>query len=467
MASMGWHCILNLRRSMLVTALGGAWFLPPVSVGQESFRIDFAHDIVPILRKHCGECHTGEKKKGGFSLNTRSALLAGGETGAAVVPGKSAESELIKRITSSDDAVKMPPEGPRVPASEVTLLRRWIDAGVPWEEEFAFRSSGYEPPLLPRRPELPPVQEGRANPVDRMIDAYWTTENLSRTKPLGDAEFLRRVSLDLVGLLPTPQRLHAFLDDQRPDKRERLVAELLSEDIAYAEHWLTFWNDLLRNDYTGTGFITGGRKQITKWLYESLVTNKPYDQFARELIAPPTGESEGFIQGIKWRGEVSSGQTVEIQFAQSVGQTFLGINLKCASCHDSFIDRWKLEESYGLAAVYATRPLEIHRCDKPLGRTAQAAWLFPELGQIDPAAEQPERLQQLAALLVHPDNGRFTRTIVNRLWHRLMGRGIVHPTDAMQTPPWSADLLDYLAIDLTDHRYDLKRTLELIATSQA
>jgi hypothetical protein len=230
---------------------------------------------------------------------------------------------------------------------------------------------------------------------------------------------------------------------------------------------LTFWNDLLRNDYTGTGFITGGRKQISKWLYEALVANKPYDQFARELIAPPTAESAGFGEGIRWRGDVSAGQTVEIQFAQSMGQSFLGINLKCASCHDSFIDRWKLEESYALAAIYSTRPLEIHRCDKPIGKSATAGWLFPELGQIDPAAPQPDRLKQLAALMTHPENGRFTRTIVNRIWQRLMGRGIVHPVDAMQSEPWSADLLDYLAVHLADNGYDLKKTIELIATSQA
>jgi hypothetical protein len=170
--------------------------------------------------------------------------------------------------------------------------------------------------------------------------------------PVDDREFLRRVSLDLVGLLKPP-------NDERPSSPTKvptsaaLVRELLANDVAYAEHWLTFWNDLLRNDYTGTGFITGGRKQIARWLYEALVSNKPYDQFASELVAPPTPDSAGFIEGIKWRGEVSAGQTNEVQFAQSVGQSFLGINLKCASCHDSFIDRWKLDEAYGLAAIYA------------------------------------------------------------------------------------------------------------------
>ena len=428
--------------------------------------IDFAHDIVPILKQHCGKCHTGDQKKGGLSLNTRESVLAGGESGQAVIEGQGEASELVQRVLSTDDALKMPPVGPRVPTEQIALLKQWIDAKLPWEQGFTFGKRNYEPPLKPRRPELPPVVDGRTHPIDRIIDAHLAQRKQPRPAPLDDAAFLRRASLDIVGLLPKPDELAAFVGDSRADKREVLVRQLLGRDVDYAEHWLTFWNDLLRNDYTGTGFITGGRTQITKWLYQALVTNRPYDEMARELIAPPNADSAGFANGIRWRGDVSAGQTVEIQFAQSVGQAFLGINLKCASCHDSFVDRWKLSEAYGLAAIYSTRPLEIHRCDKPIGQTAQAAWLFPELGQIDPQAPQPERLKQLAALMTHPENGRFTRTIVNRLWHRLLGRGIVHPTDAMQTEPWSADLLDYLASDLADHKYDLKRTIEQIATSR-
>ena len=98
---------------------------------------------------------------------------------------------------------------------------------------------------------------------------------------------------------------------------------------------------------------------------------------------------------------------------------------------------------------------------------ARASWLFPELGQVDASQPATARLKQLAALMTDPENGRFTRTLVNRLWQRLMGRGIVHPADAMQTEPWSADLLDWLATNLADNRYDLKKTLELICTSQA
>lgn len=429
--------------------------------------IDFAHDIVPIIKTHCGKCHTGEQKKGGLSLNTRESLLAGGETGQVVIEGQGNAGELISRLLSTDEAFVMPPDGPRVPPEQIALIKQWIDARLPWEEGFTFGRRNYEPPLKPRQPELPPAVEGRTHPIDRILDGYLAQKKRSRPPVVDDATFLRRASLDLVGLLPRPDELLAFTSDRRPDKREVLIQQLLARDVDYAEHWLTFWNDLLRNDYTGTGFITGGRKQISKWLYQSLLTNKAYDVLARELIAPPNADSAGFADGIRWRGDVSAGQTVEIQFAQSVGQAFLGINLKCASCHDSFVDRWKLSEAYGLAAIYSTQPLQIHRCDKPIGQTAKASWLFPELGQVDPDASQPERLKQLAALMTHPENGRFTRTIVNRLWHRLMGRGIVHPTDAMQTEPWNHDLLDYLASDLAAHQYDLKRTITLIATSRA
>jgi hypothetical protein len=136
---------------------------------------------------------------------------------------------------------------------------------------------------------------------------------------------------------------------------------------------------LLRNDYAGTGYIDGGRKQISAWLYKSLVDNKPYDQMARELIAPKP-ESEGFIKGIKWRGNVNASQVTELQFAQNVGQVFFGINLKCASCHDSFIDNWKLDDAYSLAAVIADSPLEVHRCDNPRAARRPA---LPFPGTID------------------------------------------------------------------------------------
>ena len=441
---------------LVLTSISVAYSAPP----------DFAHDVAPIIREHCGKCHLGANKKGGLSLNTRATLLAGGDDGKVIVPGKSGESRLFTAVVSRDPDLQMPPQGARLTDTQVAKLKEWIDAGANWDEGFVFQKPSYEPPLKPRRPELPPIIGLRSHPIDRLIDADLTRQRRQRPAPLDDVAFARRTALDLTGLLPSVESLNSFLADKDPDRRTRWIDQLLADETAYAEHWLTFWNDLLRNDYGGTGFITGGRKQISKWLYQALIENKPYDQMARELISP-SPESAGFGDGIRWRGTVSAGQTVEIQFAQSVGQAFLGINLKCASCHDSFIDRWKLDEAYGLAAIYATQPQEIHRCDKPIGRKAVASWLFPELGQVVATDPQPERLKQLASLMTHPENGRFTRTIVNRLWQRMMGRGIVHPVDAMQSEPWNADLLDYLAVDFAENRYDLKQTLKLIATSAA
>ncbi len=121
----------------------------------------------------------------------------------------------------------------------------------------------------------------------------------------------------------------------------------------------------------------------------------------REFI-PPNKESAGFINGIKWRGEVNASQSLEIQFSQNVSQVFLGINMKCASCHDSFIDRWTLSESYNLAAIYSNTPLELNRCDKPTGKMATPKWIFPELGVVDPKAPKAERLKQLSRVLTQP-----------------------------------------------------------------
>ena len=425
-------------------------------------KVDFAHTIVPILKKHCVECHGGRRHEGEFSINTREEILKAG----AVEPGKAAESHLIDLVTTDDKELRMPKDKPALSAADVKALRDWINEGLPWEAGFTFALREYEPPLLPRRPELPPVVAGRENPVDRILDAYLEQHHVARPAPVDDAAFLRRVYLDIVGQLPSPEVVDAFVQSKELNKRQQVIDKLLADDQAYAEHWLSFWNDLLRNDYAGTGYIDGGRKPISAWLYQALVSNMAYDEFVRQLIAP-SPESEGFIRGIKWRGNVNASQKTELQFAQSVSQVFLGMNMKCSSCHDSFIDRWTLAQTYSLAAVCTDGPLEMYRCYKPTGQKADAAWMFPEIGQVDPKLPRDKRLARLAELMTDPKDGRLTRTIVNRLWHRLMGRGIVHPVDAMQTEPWSADLLDYLAVELADNHYDLKSTLRGIMNSQA
>lgn len=425
-------------------------------------KVDFSHDVLPILKSRCASCHTNGTYKGGLSLDTRDALLKS----KAAVPGNSKGSELMKRVASADPAERMPPKGPPLSDKEKAILAAWIDQGLAWEPGFSFKPVAYAAPLKPRKVALPPAKDGRNHPVDRIIDAYLAERGIVPPKPLDDRGFMRRVHLDLIGLPPTIGEQEAFVADKNPRKRSALVDRLLAENRSYADHWMAFWNDLLRNEYKGTGFIDNGRSQITAWLYKALLENKPFDQFTRELVNP-TAESAGFAKGIKWRGAVNASQVVELQFSQNIGQVFFGANIKCASCHDSFIDSWKLDDAYGLAAVIADKALEIHRCDKPTGATAKARFLFPELGAVDPAAPKEKRLEQLAALVTHPENGRFRRTIANRIWYRMMGRGVVHPVDMMGNKPWSADLLDHLANHLSENGHDLKKLMAHIATSAA
>ncbi|GAC1474230.1 MAG: hypothetical protein NVSMB9_24200 [Isosphaeraceae bacterium] len=425
---------------------------------------DFAHDIAPLIKAKCASCHTDGRYKGAFSLDTREAMLRSG----AVVPGKPLESELLERLTSDDPEFRMPPpegKGKPLDPAEVARFRTWIEQGATWEPGFTFKSQTYAAPLKLKTVVLPPPREGRDHPIDRIVDQYLADRKIPTPQPLEDQEFARRLFLDVIGLLPPTDELTDFLNDSATDKRGRLIHRVLGDNRAYADHWLSFWNDLLRNDYNGTGYVDGGRKQITEWLYRALYDNQPYNAFVRGLISP-TAESEGFVNGIKWRGRVNASQVTEIQFSQNISQVFLGVNLKCASCHDSFIDRWTLDDAYGLAAVTASSPLEIARCDKPTGRLATPKFLWPELGTIDPKLSRPERLKRLADLMTQPENGRFPRTIVNRVWNRLLGRGIIHPVDVMANEPWSEDLLDYLAGYLVEHRYDLKSLIEHVAMSR-
>ncbi|HEX6984273.1 MAG TPA: DUF1549 domain-containing protein [Planctomycetaceae bacterium] len=447
-------------RSALACAL---LVFPFVAAAEEPAPVDFAHDVLPILKARCAECHTDGTYKGSFSMDTREMLLEAG----VVEPGDPAASDLIDRVTSDEPDYRMPPEGDRLSAKEVDVLRRWVEAGLPWTDGFTFRSAQQKVPLRLREVEVPPATaESGDHPVDRLLAAYAAEKGVTLPPPADDAAFLRRLHLDLLGLLPTEAELAAFAADSDPDKRSKAVAAALARNRDYAAHWMTFWNDLLRNDYAGTGYIDGGRKQITKWLYQALLTNKPYDAFVRELIAP-SPESEGFAKGIVWRGRVNASQVPPLQFSQNVGQVFLGINLKCASCHDSFIDDWKLTDAYGLAAVVSDEPLELHRCDVPTGQVAEAKFVFPELGAIDPSRPAAERQQRLAELMTHPDNGRLPRTVANRIWRQLMGRGLVEPVDSMAGEAWSPELLDHLAGRLVENGYDLKKLIAYVATSKA
>jgi hypothetical protein len=156
-----------------------------------------------------------------------------------------------------------------------------------------------------------------------------------------------------------------------------------------------------------------------------------------------------------------------MQAAQNVAQVFMGVNLKCASCHDSFINEWQLSDAYGLAGIYADGPLEMVECDRPTGKAAALQFIYPALGGVEADAPTARRVTQLADLMTSRSNGRLARTIVNRLWQRFMGRGLVEPVDDMEQPAWHPDLLDWLAEDLVEHGHDLTWTMARILTSRA
>lgn len=427
---------------------------------------DLNLEVRSIFAHNCYKCHSAEKIKGELRLDKKVFVMKGGESGDVISAGHPEKSEMIRRLElPRDDEESMPPKGKTLSEKEIATLKIWIKMGAPWpenaDEKSVYRVAGLEP----RKPALPPRQDEFKNPVDLFVNAYFEEKKINWPELVDDRTYVRRVYLDIIGLLPPPDKINNFISNNNPDKRSALVTELLGRNDDYAQHWLSFWNDALRNDYSGTGYITEGRFAITDWLYQSLRKNKPYDKFVKELISP-NKRSEGFIRGIRWRGTVNASQRVEMQAAQNVAQVFLGLNLKCASCHDSFISDWKLTDAYAFANIFSDSALEINRCDVPTGKMAGTKIIFSELGEIDSTGTVKQKLKQLSEYLTSPNNGRLYRTIVNRIWSQLMGRGIVAPVDLMDNVPWSQNLLDWLASDFVDNENDLKQLIYTITTSK-
>lgn len=484
---------MSIPRRLLIS-ICAAVLAPAVATRAEPARpVSYAKDVKVILAHHCYECHGKGKAKGGLSMLSRESLLKGGKTGAGAVPGKPDESSLIKRLLTKDvDEVMPPPEEPRLNDKQIAVLRQWVAEGLKWDEVKPEALVSKPKNVTPRRFELP---AGPGQPVDRILTPYFAKHEVA-AKVVDDRTYARRLYLDLVGLPPTPAELDEFLTDTAPPplKRERLADKLLADTGRYADHWITFWQDHLRDGMMDLG-STDIVRPITPWLLKALKDNRPYDEMVRQLVNPAIPktaqltdvtskqdddvplekdvkvdetDSYGFIQGLRAGLEKPRGdQRWEVQAIQNISQVFLGTNLKCATCHDSFIDYWTMKDTWGLASVYADKPLEVIRCEVPQGVHPAPSFLFAEVGAIDAKAPVAERKKQLAELVTSPKNGRFARTVVNRLWTRLTGVGIVDPVDDMDHPPFSADLLDYLATQLVDNRHDLKRIIRLIVTSQA
>lgn len=438
-----------MKRAAAILFATSAW-------AQQQPTVDYQRDVHPVLAARCFACHGGDKRSGGLSLRDYQSVLDGGRSGAVVVPGGASESMLVSRITG-EIKPSMPPGAP-LKASEINILRSWIDQGARSAPTAPMAKRRFVPEMELKKPAQTP---------DEILKAYFEERKLTMPAPVDDRLFARRAYLDLWGVLPSPEQLREFTSDKGADKRARLVRQLLAHRENYAGHWITFWNDLLRNEDT-FGIYGGDRQTISKWLEGALKDNLPYDQFVGKLLNPVDKEDpHGFVVGVNWRGDSSASQMPWMQAAQNSAQVFMGINLKCNSCHDSFISRWKLKDAYGLAAFFSPESkLELVRCDAATGESTAPKFLYPSLDK-PTGMSLTERHASVAAMFTDKANGRTPRTIVNRVWARLMGRGIVEPIDDMDAEPWSPQLLDRLASDFVDSGYDSQKLIEAIVTSAA
>lgn len=433
----------------------------------EQDKLKLLTGVRTVFAHTCYRCHGSDKIKGDLRLDQRDFVFKGGENGPVIKAGDPQNSELIRRISlpaGHEDV--MPNKGDVLPPHQIEMISLWVKNGAYWPENAEDLKIFRNAPIAPRYPEWPSDTSAFPNKIDVWVNDYFVDRDKKWPELIDDRTYLRRIYLDITGLIPSPGDIQQFQNDSRPGKRKIWARNLLDHNEDYALHWLTFWNDILRNDYTGTGYITKGRYGITDWLYQSLLENKPYQQMAQELLHP-NEDSKGFISGIQWRGVVNASQRTEMQAAQNVAQVMLGLNLKCASCHDSFISDWKLKDAYGFANIFSETTMEINRCDKPTGEMADTRLLWKELGTIDSTASREERLKDLAEKLTDEENGRLYRTMVNRIWAQLMGRGIVEPVDEMDELPWSQDLLDWLAVSFVGNGFDLKNLIYTIVTSDA
>ncbi len=315
----------------------------------------------------------------------------------------------------------------------------------------------------------------RRNFIDGHVWDKLQRLGITPSEPAGDAAFLRRAYLDVIGRLPTPDEARAFLADQSPDRRAALVDRLL-EQPEYADFWANKWADLLRpNPYrVGTKAVLN----LDAWLRESFRQNKPYDQFVRELI---TARGSTFRNGA---AVVFRDRREPDEIAPLVSQLFLGVRLECAKCHHHPFEVWGQDDFYSLAAYFARVGRKGTGLSPPISGGEEIVFTAPSgqvkhplTGQVLPPrplfgkapADDPDAdpRQALADWVTSSENPYFAKVIVNRVWADLMGRGLVDPIDDLRAtnPPTNGPLLDALADDFRKQGCDLKKLLRRIMTS--
>jgi len=331
----------------------------------------FEEKVRPLLHSHCLMCHSREKKASGLSLEGRQDILAGGNRGPAAEPGKPDHSRFIQALAFTGE-LKMPPTG-QLKSEQVAVLKRWVEAGLPWPEDQAMNVAKRTPSthwsFQPLKQSALPEPKDRAwprNSLDKFILARLENESLKPSPEADKVTLIRRLSLDLLGLPPTPTDVDAFLTDQRADAYDRLVDRLLASPH-YGERWSRHWLDVARYaDTNGFGFDRARVMwRYRDWVIRSLNQDMPFNQFvieqlAGDLLPDATLEQKiatGFHRNtmINEEGGVDQEQyRIEAVFdrVKTTGAAFLGLTTGCAQCHDHKYDPISQREFYQLFAFF-------------------------------------------------------------------------------------------------------------------
>src|SRR6266540_1259 len=344
--------------------------------------------------------------------------------------------------------------------------------------------------------------------IDSFIDAKLRSASVQPAPLTDDYAFLRRVSLDVLGVIPSPEQLDAFVRDKSKDRRARAVDRLLAEP-SWADHWVGYWQDVLAENPGILKPMLNNTGPFRWWLHDSFADNKPMDRFATELILM---EGSLYYGGPAGFSMATDNDVPMAQKAQIVAQAFLGMQMQCARCHDAPYHDFKQEQLFSLAAMLRREPqlvplsssiptnanIVIGKKEKVTlkpGSKVEPRWPFPQLASEDlPTGvlrNENDPREKLAALVTDPRNERFARVLVNRVWKRYLGWGLAEPVDdwsaefplgsnehagtnapsrssALQNPDRAShpELLEFLARELVEHDYDLKHVARLILNSQ-
>ena len=361
--------VASVRKSFIASGLCALIFvLHATCVSASETAVDFTHEIQPLLKAHCLECHGAEKKKGGFRMDLRTGFFREGDSGKLpLVPGHSKDSQFIQRVQAADnDDDRMPPKGERLKPEQIALLKTWIDAGALIPEDASSQKHwAYIKPVMHPLPDVKNKTWGR-NGIDNFVMARLEKEGLSPSAEADKAVLLRRVSLDLCGLPPTLEETDAFLADKSPDAYEKAVDRLLASP-AYGERWARPWLDLAR--YADTqGYEKDNRRSLwpfRDWVINSLNQDMPFDEFTIEQLAgdllPNATQQQQVATGFhrntmtNTEGGVDPEEFRYEALVDRVSTTFgvwMGTTLNCAQCHNHKYDPLTTVEYYRMMAFF-------------------------------------------------------------------------------------------------------------------